>query len=140
MTTSAEPLQIDLSRQEPIPADGVAAASGGMLFVPSSPAPAGGRPVVAWAHGTLGQGDACAPSRSSNPLQDTDNWLGEMLALGWVVVTTDYVGLGTPGTDQYLVAQAEARDVVNAVRAARPPAFPPRAQAACPLAEPFRPI
>lgn len=103
-------------------ADGVSAASGGMLFVPRSPAPAGGRPVVAWAHGTVGQADSCAPSRSSNPLQDTGTWLEQMLSLGWVVVSTDYVGLGTPGTEQYLVAQAEARDVVNAVRAAR--AFP----------------
>jgi pimeloyl-ACP methyl ester carboxylesterase len=35
------------------------------------------------------------------------------------VVSTDYVGLGTPGPNQYLVARAEVRDVVNAVRAAR---------------------
>lgn len=99
--------------------DGEAAVSGGMLFIPSTPAPPEGRPVVAWAHGTLGMGDACTPSRSTNPLQDTDNWLGEMMDLGWVVVSTDYVGMGTPGPNLYLVAQAEARDVVNSVRAAR---------------------
>ena len=99
--------------------DGERAVSGGMLFIPSTSAPAGGRPVVAWAHGTLGMGDACTPSRSTNPLQDTDNWLGEMMDLGWVVVSTDYVGMGTPGPNLYLVAQAEARDVVNSVRAAR---------------------
>ena len=99
--------------------DGERAVSGGMLFIPSTPAPVGGRPVVAWAHGTLGMGDACTPSRSMNPLQDTDNWLGEMMNLGWVVVSTDYVGMGTPGPNLYLVAQAEARDVVNSVRAAR---------------------
>jgi hypothetical protein len=99
--------------------DGTPAASGGMLFIPDSPAPAEGRPVVAWAHGTLGMGDACVPSRSANPLQDTDNWLDQMMSLGWVVVTTDYVGLGTPGPSLYLVAQSEVRDIVNAVRAAR---------------------
>jgi hypothetical protein len=99
--------------------DGSLAASGGMLFIPHSPAPADGRPVVAWAHGTLGMGDACVPSRSQNPLQDTDNWLDQMMQLGWVVVSTDYVGLGTPGPNQYLVAQSEVRDIVNAVRAAR---------------------
>ena len=99
--------------------DSERAVSGGMLFIPSTPAPAGGRPVVAWAHGTLGMGDACTPSRSTNPLQDTDNWLGEMMNLGWIVVSTDYVGMGTPGPNLYLVAQAEARDVVNSVRAAR---------------------
>lgn len=98
---------------------GEPAVSGGMLFIPSTPAPPQGRPVVAWAHGTLGMGDACTPSRSTNPLQDTDNWLGEMMSLGWVVVSTDYVGMGTPGPNLYLVAQAEARDVVNSVRAAR---------------------
>lgn len=99
--------------------DGTPAASGGMLFIPNAPAPAEGRPVVAWAHGTLGMGDACVPSRSTNPLQDTDNWLDQMMSLGWVVVSTDYVGLGTPGPSLYLVAQSEVRDIVNAVRAAR---------------------
>ena len=100
-------------------ADGTPAVSGGMIFVPTAPAPSGGRPVVAWAHGTLGQGDACAPSRSGNPLQDTAKWLDQMLSFGWVVVSTDYAGLGTPGPNMYLVAQDEARDVVNSVRAAR---------------------
>jgi pimeloyl-ACP methyl ester carboxylesterase len=99
--------------------DGTPAASSGMIFIPTTPAPEGGRPVVAWAHGTVGMGDACAPSRSSNPLGDTEAWLDQMLALGYVVVATDYVGLGTPGPELYLVAEAEARDVVNAVRAAR---------------------
>lgn len=99
--------------------DGTPAASSGMIFVPDSPAPVEGRPVVAWAHGTLGMGDACVPSRSTNPLEDTDDWLDQMMALGWVVVSTDYVGLGTPGPSLYLVAQSEVRDIVNAVRAAR---------------------
>ena len=99
--------------------DGTPAASGGMLFIPDSPAPPEGRPVVAWAHGTLGMGDACAPSRSANPLGDTDNWLDQMMQLGWVVAATDYVGIGTPDPNLYLVAQSEVRDVVNAVRAAR---------------------
>lgn len=99
--------------------DGTPAASSGMMFIPDTPAPAGGRPVVAWAHGTVGMGDACAPSRSKNPLQDTANWLDQMMSLGWVVTSTDYVGLGTPGPELYLVKEAEARDVVNSVRAAR---------------------
>jgi hypothetical protein len=89
------------------------------VSIPDSPAPAGGRPVVAWAHGTLGMGNACVPSRSANPLQDTDNWLDQMMLLGWVVVSTDYVGLGTPGPNLYLVAQSEVRDIVNSVRAVR---------------------
>lgn len=92
-------------------------ASGAMVFLPSTPAPAGGRPVVAWAHGTVGQGDACAPSRSANPLSQLDPWLTTMLQLGWIVVATDYTGLGTPGVEQYLVGEQEARDVVSSVQA-----------------------
>lgn len=99
--------------------DGTLAASGGMLFIPTTPAPAEGRPVVAWAHGTLGLGQSCAPSRSSDPLGDMANWLDQMMQLGWVVAATDYVGLGTPGPNLYLIAQSEVRDEVNAVRAAR---------------------
>ena len=121
----SEPLNVDVQggnayrilyvSQRP---DGSPAASSGMVFIPDSPAPAQGRPVVAWAHGTLGMGDACAPSRALNPLGDMDYWLTEMLDHGWVVTATDYVGLGTPGPELYLVAEAEARDVVNSVRAA----------------------
>ena len=91
--------------------------SGGMVFVPNSPAPAGGRPVLAWAHGTLGQGDACVPSRSANPLGDLD-WVGQAMSYGWVVAATDYSGLGTPGPAAYLIGTDEAKDVLNSVRAA----------------------
>lgn len=90
----------------------------GMVFVPTGQAPAAGRPVVAWAHGTIGLGTPCAPSRSQTPLSDLP-WLGQMLQQGWVVTATDYAGLGTPGTPGYLVLQEEARDVANSVRAAR---------------------
>ena len=99
--------------------DGTPAASGAMIFVPDSPAPPEGRPVVAWAHGTVGMGDACAPSRSPKGTDDLGGSLAEMVQQGWVVVATDYVGLGTPGVELYIVAQAEANDVVNSVRAAR---------------------
>lgn len=99
--------------------DGTPAASGGRVFIPDTTAPAQGRPVVAWAHGTVGMGEACAPSRTVDPLDDTSQWLDQMMALGWVVTATDYVGLGTPGQELYLVNQAEVRDVVNSVRAAR---------------------
>ncbi len=99
--------------------DGARAVSGGMIFIPDSPAPAQGRPVVAWEHGTLGMGDACVPSRSTDPTADMFTFVGPMMAQGWVIVATDYVGLGTPGPNQYLVAQSEVRDVVNAVRAAQ---------------------
>lgn len=96
---------------------GTVRVSGGMVFVPDAPAPAGGRPVLAWAHGTLGQGDACVPSRSANPLGDLD-WVGQAMSYGWVVAATDYSGLGTPGPAAYLIGTDEAKDVLNSVRAA----------------------
>lgn len=100
-------------------ADGSAAVSSGMIFVPSGVVPEGGRKVVAWAHGTLGFGDSCTPSRSSNPMNDMQNWLDGMMQRGWVVATTDYTGVGTPGNPYYLIGQSEAHDVLNSVRAAR---------------------
>lgn len=98
--------------------DGSARVSSGMVFIPTTPAPPGGRKVISWAHPTVGMGDACAPSRSATPTGLLD-WLPAMMKQGWVVTATDYSGLGTEGTELYLIGEAEARDVVNAVRAAR---------------------
>jgi pimeloyl-ACP methyl ester carboxylesterase len=93
--------------------------SSGMVFAADGPPPAGGRPVLAWAHGTVGMGAACAPSRAQSPLSQLQPFLGPMLDKGWVVTAPDYAGLGTPGVQAYLVGVAEAHDVLNSVRAAR---------------------
>ncbi len=98
--------------------DGSPRVSGAMLFVPTGPAPAGGRKVIAWAHPTVGMGDGCAPSRSSQPTQNMD-WLQGMLDRGWIVTATDYAGLGTAGVEYYLIGQNEAIDTINSVRMAR---------------------
>jgi alpha-beta hydrolase superfamily lysophospholipase len=108
--------------------DGTATVSSGMLFVPDGAAPAEGRPVLAWAHGTLGFGDDCTPSRTFRPTLDSldfGSWLPAALQRGWVVAATDYAGVGTAGDPYYLIAQSEAQDVINSVRAAR--AFAPAA-------------
>ncbi len=94
-------------------------AVGGMIFVPEKAAPEKGREVIAWAHPTVGLADQCAPSRAANPLKDTQEWLNVAMERGWVVAATDYLGLGTPGPNTYLIASQEAKDVVNSVRAAR---------------------
>jgi len=99
-------------------ADGTPTVSSGMVLAPTGDAPVGGRPVVAWAHGTVGLGDTCAPSRSRNPLGQLA-WAEGMLRAGMVVTATDYAGLGTPGVERYLIGEDEARDVLNSVRAAR---------------------
>lgn len=99
--------------------DGTPTVSSGMVIAPrGGTPPPEGRPVVAWAHGTVGLGDACAPSRSAKPLGQL-TWAEGMLRAGFVVTATDYSGLGTPGTERYLIGADEARDVLNSVRAAR---------------------
>jgi len=100
-------------------ADRTRVATSGIVYVPNVTAPPEGRTVVAWAHGTIGMGEACAPSRSENPLSAIQTWIGPMMQRGWVVAATDYYGLGTPGTEHYLIGSDEARDVINSVRAAR---------------------
>ena len=92
--------------------DGTPRVSGAMLFVPTGPAPAGGRKVIAWAHPTVGMGDSCAPSRSTQPTQNMD-WLQGMLDRGWIVTATDYAGLGTDGIEYYLIGENEAIDTIN---------------------------
>lgn len=100
--------------------DGAPAVSSGMVFVPQGAAPAEGRKVVAWAHGTLGFGVNCTPSRSrTNQLNDMGAWLDAAMQRGYVVTATDYVGVGTPGEPYYLIGKSEAYDVLNSVRAAR---------------------
>ncbi len=97
-------------------ADGSMTFSSGLVFIPDNDAAGTPRPVVAWAHGTVGMGDQCAPSRTPNPVADIP-WVSSMLARGWVVTATDYAGLGTAGTEGYLVGDDEAHDVLNSVRA-----------------------
>ena len=90
----------------------------GMVFAPTGPVPPGGRPVVSWAHPTTGLEDPCAPSRSPKPYDDVQG-LADFLNLGWVVVATDYEGLGTDGMHPYLVGASEAQGTIDIVRAAR---------------------
>ncbi|GAB3984597.1 lipase family protein [Actinoallomurus acanthiterrae] len=92
-------------------------AVSGSVFVPGGRPPAGGWPVVAWAHGTTGLGDSCAPSTDPYPLGGIEDGPA-LLAAGFAIVSTDYEGLGTPGPHPYLVGPSEARSVLDAVRAA----------------------
>ncbi|MBP0112749.1 alpha/beta fold hydrolase [Bradyrhizobium vignae] len=93
-------------------------AVSGVIIVPPGPAPAGGRPVVAWAHPTTGVVPHCAPSLAIFVFQQMAG-LRQLIEQGAVVAATDYPGLGTPGPHPYLVGDSEARAVVDSVRAAR---------------------
>jgi alpha-beta hydrolase superfamily lysophospholipase len=90
-------------------------AVSGIAIVPTSAAPKGGREIYAWGHGTVGQGDRCAPSKDI--LANLPPYGGEQLERGGVVVATDYDGLGTPGTPTYLDSVAEGRAMLDSVRA-----------------------
>lgn len=90
----------------------------GVIIVPKGAAPRGGRDVVAWAHGTSGVAESCAPSQSK-ALFESIAGLSQLLAAGYAVVATDYAGLGTPGPHPYLVGDGSAYSVLDSVRAAR---------------------
>lgn len=114
--------------------DGTPVAVSGFVVAPEGAAPEGGRKVVAWAHGTEGGGRNCAPSLAPKPAVDLTDYftytstlqqdagvpaLSEMLAAGYVVVATDYQGLGTPGIQQYTVLESESNNVWDSVKAAQ---------------------
>lgn len=93
-------------------------AVSGVVVVPAGPAPAGGRPIVAWAHPTTGVVPHCAPSLAIGVFRQIQG-LRAMLARGYAVAATDYPGLGTPGPHPYLVGVSEGRAIIDSVRAAR---------------------
>ena len=76
------------------------------------------RNVIAWTHGTVGASNGCAPSLLPEPFANVPA-LDEAIAQGWVVVATDYTGLGTPGQHQYLIGEGQARASLDAIRALR---------------------
>ncbi|MBV5244515.1 prolyl oligopeptidase family serine peptidase [Mycolicibacterium sp. PAM1] len=93
------------------------AVSTAAVFLPRTPAPPGGWSVLAWAHGTVGLGDACTPSARERSDRDGD-YLSHWLDEGYAVVGSDYTGLGTPGLMSYLNSVTTARGVVDSVLAA----------------------
>lgn len=93
-------------------------AVSGIVLAPDLTPPEGGRPVLAWAHFTVGQADLCAPSRAG-VTGDLIDVAQPFLRDGYVVVATDYEGLGTPGPHPYIVGLSEGRSVLDSVRAAR---------------------
>lgn len=100
----------------------------GTVLVPAADAapagagadPAGVRPLISYAVGTVGLGDQCAPSAGFPTGTTAEGTLiAGLLARGWAVVVTDYEGLGTPGTHTYTVGRSAGKAVLDAARAAR---------------------
>ncbi|MEV0855758.1 lipase family protein [Nocardia fluminea] len=89
----------------------------------------GERPLVAFAGGSKGQGDQCAPSKLLAKLVDGQPPMDVMvefdvlalyalLARGMAVVITDYHGLGTPAVHDFLNRKSQGYAVLDAARAA----------------------
>jgi pimeloyl-ACP methyl ester carboxylesterase len=89
----------------------------GTALVPPGEAPTGGRPVLTIAHGTSGIADECAPSK--HPAATELSLMGPFVDAGYLVVLSDYEGLGTPGRHPYLVGESEGRGVLDGALAAR---------------------
>ncbi|KAL8653876.1 MAG: hypothetical protein Q9226_003658 [Calogaya cf. arnoldii] len=88
-----------------------------------------GLPVVAWAHGTSGTNDECAPSNIQN-LWHHFQAPYQLALQGYVVVASDYAGLGISNdledrfiVHEYLNGVAQANDIAYSIPAARE-AFP----------------
>jgi acetyl esterase/lipase len=93
------------------------ATSGVVLTPREEKPPAGGWPVIAWAHGATGVARPCAPSLMRNVGHGP--FLSMYVNLGYAVVATDYTGLGTNFRNAFLDAQSNATDVIGSISAAR---------------------
>ncbi len=106
--------------------------STGLVIAPA--APGKDRKILSWAHGTTGLGDAASPSLQPDPARELVTYfesgsqtqidygipgLQGFIDDDWVVVATDYQGLGTPGMHQYTVNRTNAIDAVGIVHVAR---------------------
>ncbi len=104
-----------------------------VLAAPAAAPPPGGRPVAAWAHGTTGTAENCGPSQEVNPAQPLNEYfliggnsttdyglpaVNRFIRDGYIVVATDYQGLGGGGIHQYMVSPTQAHDAINSIRAA----------------------
>ena len=82
-------------------------------------------PILIVTHGTTGYSDACAPSRIAmdDPLAPDALIAGALATFGYVVVSTDYLGMksmGAPSTERhpYIVGEPTAIASLDAGRAA----------------------
>lgn len=105
--------------------DGETVPATGFIAFPYTPHFAGGSAgngtrykLAAYAHGTIGLFEGCAPSNSPN-LYDYNTWKAAVQR-GYAVVATDYAGLGNNFTShKYLTLPAQVHDVYYSVVAAR---------------------
>jgi alpha-beta hydrolase superfamily lysophospholipase len=76
--------------------------------------------TVVWGHGTTGLADQCAPSDHLGVFwPEARAAIAELLNRGWTVTARDYQGLGTADAHPYLIGGAQARTMIDSVKAAR---------------------
>jgi alpha-beta hydrolase superfamily lysophospholipase len=92
-------------------------AVSGVVLIPDGVPPAGGWPVIAWAHAFSGVARRSAPSLMKN--SRSGPFLSMYANLGFAVVATDYAGLGTGYRNAFVDIQSNAMDVIYSVLAAR---------------------
>jgi Secretory lipase len=92
-------------------------AVSGVVLVPNGTPPAGGWPVIAWAHDFIGSARQCAPSLLRN--LNKGPLLAMYVAVGYAVVASDYAGLGTSFQNAALDMRSNALDVIYSIPAAR---------------------
>ncbi len=114
LSEAAYQFRILYTSTDGVSGEGTVAVSGA-VFVPKGLPPQGGWPVIAWAHGTEGVADVCAPSWAGRSYRDV-RYLNTWLDQGFVIVATDYQGLGTPGPHPYQNTRPEAYSVLDSVR------------------------
>jgi pimeloyl-ACP methyl ester carboxylesterase len=78
------------------------------------------RGLLAFAVGTQGMGDQCAPSRQLAAGREYESvFIAGLLARGFNVVVPDYQGLGMAGTHTYMSREVQGHVVLDALRAAQ---------------------
>jgi hypothetical protein len=92
-------------------------AVSGVVLVPDGEPPAGGWPVIAWAHDFVGSARQCAPSLLKN--LNEGPLLSMYASLGYAVIASDYAGLGTNFQFAVFDTRSNALDLIYSIPAAR---------------------
>jgi pimeloyl-ACP methyl ester carboxylesterase len=90
----------------------------GTVLVPDGDGEGADRPVVSWGHPTTGAAQRCAPSLGIDPWVTIEGATA-LVDDGYVVVASDYPGMGARGPWSYLIGESEGRSLLDAARAVR---------------------
>lgn len=94
--------------------------SGAVLTPTTAWSGPGQRPVVSFAISSQGVGDACGPSYTLPNGQNYEaTTIQSLLGAGYIVVATDYLGVGTNEASTYINRLDQGHAVLDIVRAAR---------------------